>query len=595
MVTVQSELSGLPPEARRALAARIADHLSQARAPRPDHDVAIVGGGAAGLTLALEISLARPATSVVVFETDTGPAPEATHKVGESTVEVASHYLREKLGMGDHLATAQLPKMGLRMFFTDGANTDIAQRIEVGSSRRIPFQTYQIDRGRLANELARRCVAEGIEITCGRVRSVEFGAGGHGHSLTVDGDDGTFTTTATWIVDSSGRNRTLPRQLDLREPSEHKCSAVWLRVAAELDIKQWSSDPDWHARIVDGDRAMSTNHLMGDGYWVWIIRLASGSTSVGIVGDSALQPASGFDTRAKAMAWLREHEPQCADALAEVEDKIQDFRVMKNYSHGAAKFFDGQKRWCLTGESAVFLDPLYSSGLDLIAIGNGLITDMIIRDLNGENVIGRSQTANTLFRTLTEMWMGIYQDQYPLMAAPKVMTAKIVWDVALYWGFLGFLYVNDRFTTVADDPSIVPGLERLVGLSNRIQQFFREWAAIDDGRPEAQFIDAYSSLNFMQVLHSTMIDEISDVTAQFDANNELLSQLAGQLVEMVIAENCNRFSDDLVMRQVQSWQQDSLLREVRAIYRREQSVNPVSDGWIIASAPLHTAPLQTSA
>lgn len=588
-MTVQSDLSGLPPEARRALAARIADHLSRARAPRPDHDVAIVGGGAAGLTLALEISRARPATRVVVVEPDSGPAPEATHKVGESTVEVASHYLREKLGMGDHLMAAQLPKMGLRMFFSDGANTDIAQRIEVGSSRRIPFVTYQIDRGRLENELVRRCIAEGVEITRGRVRSVEFGAGGHAHSLTIHGDDGTLTTTATWVVDGSGRNRALPRQLDLRRPSEHKCNAVWLRVAAELDIKQWSSDPDWHARIVDGDRAMSTNHLMGDGYWVWIIRLASGSTSVGIVADPTFHQASDFDTLAKAMVWLREHEPQCADALAEFEDKIQDFRVMKNYSHGAAQFFDGQQRWCLTGESAIFLDPLYSSGLDLIAIGNGLITDMIVRDLDGENVIGRSQTANTLFRTLTEMWMAIYQDQYPLMAAPKVMTSKIIWDVALYWGFLGFLYVNDRFNTVADDPSIVPALERLVGLSNRMQGFFREWAAIDNGWPEAQFVDAYSPLNFMQVLHATMIDEIDDVTAQFDANNELLSQLAGQLVEAVIAENCNRFSDDLVMRQVQAWQQDSLLREVRAVYRREQRVNPVSDGWIIASTSLQTS------
>ncbi|MGV8873325.1 MAG: NAD(P)/FAD-dependent oxidoreductase [Rhodococcus sp. (in: high G+C Gram-positive bacteria)] len=585
---MQSELTGLSPDARRALAARIAKHLAQSNKTRPDHDVVIVGGGVAGLTLALEISRARP-TRILVVEPDAGPAPEATHKVGESTVEVASHYLREKLGMGDHLATAQLPKMGLRMFFSDGVNTDIAQRLEVGSSQRIPFVTYQIDRGRLANELTRRCADAGVEITCGRVQNIDFGAGGRPHSLTVRTDDEMSTTTATWVVDGSGRHRTLSRQLDLHRPNEHKCNAVWLRVAAELDIEQWSSDPEWHARIVDGERAMSTNHLMGDGYWVWIIRLASGSTSIGIVADPAFHPASSFDTLTKAMAWLHENEPQCAAALAELEDKVQDFRVMKNYSHGSTRFFSGKERWCLTGDSAVFLDPLYSSGLDLIAIGNGLITDMIVRDLEGENVIGRSQTANTLFETLTEMWLAIYQDQYPLMAAPKVMTSKIVWDVALYWGFLGFLFVNDRFTTVADDPSIVPGLERLVGLSNRMQLFFREWASIDRGRPEAQFVDAYSPLNFMHVLHATMIDDIPDVTAQFEANNELLGQLAGQLVERVIAENCNRFSDDGVMRQIQAWQQDPLLRDARSVYRRRQGISPVSADWIIASTPLQTS------
>ena len=41
----------------------------------------------------------------------------------------------------------------------------------------------------------------------------------------------------------------------------------------------------------------------------------------------------------------------------------------------------------------IFLDPLYSSGLDLVAIGNGLISDMITRELDGEDVgcAGRGQ------------------------------------------------------------------------------------------------------------------------------------------------------------------------------------------------------------
>ena len=92
------------------------------------------------------------------------------------------------------------------------------------------------------------------------------------------------------MVDASGRNRALPRQLDLKRANEHNCNAVWLRVAIEIDIGQWSDDPEWQARLVEGDRAMSTNHLMGEGYWVWLIRLASGATSVGIVADPAFHP-----------------------------------------------------------------------------------------------------------------------------------------------------------------------------------------------------------------------------------------------------------------------------------------------------------------
>ena len=208
------------------------------------------------------------------------------------------------------------------------------------------------------------------------------------------------------------------------------------------------------ARLIEGDRAMSTNHLMGDGYWVWLIRLASGATSVGIVADPAFHGFDEFNTLAKARAWLGEHEPQCAAVVAEHADLIRDFRVMKKYSHGATKVFDGRDRWCLTGDAGVFLDPLYSSGLDLVAIGNGLITDMIVRELDGEDVVARAQISDSLFRSLTEMWLAVYQDQYTLMGTPTVMSAKIIWDVAFYWGFVGLLYMNGRFVSVADDPGV---------------------------------------------------------------------------------------------------------------------------------------------
>src|SRR3954449_11084078 len=160
-------------EARQALAQRIKSRLSPADDPAADHDVSIVGGGVAALTLALEIHRARPTTRILVIEPNLHPVPEVTHTVGESTVEVSAHYLRDQLGLADHLSTSHIRKMGLRMFFSDGRNTDIAQRMELGSSSFVPQATYQIDRGRLENELNRRCVAEGVDIAIGRVRSVE--------------------------------------------------------------------------------------------------------------------------------------------------------------------------------------------------------------------------------------------------------------------------------------------------------------------------------------------------------------------------------------------------------------------------------------
>ena len=584
---VRAQLSQLDATTREALARRIRSQLSEPDVPTADHDVVIVGGGVAAMTLALELRSERPGIRVAVIEPAVHPVPEVTHTVGESTVEVSAHYLRERVGLTEHLNSSHIRKMGLRMFFSRNGNADIAQRMEVGSSAFVPQVTYQIDRGRLENELYRRCTAEGVDIVRGRVRAVDFGADDRPHTVSFQQDDATSQTTARWVVDASGRNRVLPRQLDLKRANGHHCNAVWLRVATEIDVGAWSDDPTWQSRLVEGDRAMSTNHLMGEGYWVWLIRLSSGATSVGIVADPAYHPFDEFNTLDKAKAWLREHEPQCAAVLAEHDQRIRDFRVMKKYSHGVSKVFDGPQRWCLTGDAGIFLDPLYSSGLDLVAIGNGLITDMISRDLNGEDVTARSQISDTLFRSLTDMWLAIYQDQYTLMGRPTVMAAKVVWDIAFYWGFIGLLYMNDRFVRIADDPEFVPQLEGLIALSNRVQRFFREWAAVEDDTSPVPFVDLYVPLNFMETLHLAMMGPSANFSQQFDANAVLLRQLAGQLFETVLAEKSSTFGDDAVMAQVQAWQRDSLLRDLRMTYRQQQAINPVSVDWILTTAPAH--------
>jgi hypothetical protein len=118
-----------------------------------------------------------------------------------------------------------------------------------------------------------------------------------------------------------------------------------------------------------------------------------------------------------------------------------------------------------------------------------------------------------------------------------------------------------------------------------MQQFFREWAAVESARPAAQFVDLYSPLNFMVTLHTAMMGKAPEFTAQFDANVRLLHQLAGQLIETVLTEKCRMFSEDDVMRQVQAWQRDSFLRELRSIYRHEQTISPISQEWILCAAP----------
>ena len=590
MGDVIERIAALPVEKRALLLRQLQERKTAADTSLAQHtdtssheyDVAILGGGIAGLTLALQLQQSRPASRILVIEKQTYPFPEAAHKVGESTVEIAAHYLRDILGLEEHLETQQIRKFGLRMFFSTQDNHDITHRVELGSTVFPPLSTYQLDRGRLENALSTLLPQRGISLLDGcKVQKVDLHSDSELHHLRVLHEETEREISARWVVDATGRSSLLKRQLGLAKKGNHHANSVWFRIGHPIDINEWSSDSAWRTRITEGDRALSTNHLMGPGYWVWLICLASGSTSIGIVADADMHPFEQINRFERALNWLHEHEPQCAQIIERHRDQIQDFRVMKDYSYSSQQLYSSN-RWSLTGEAGVSLDPLYSPGSDLIAIGNGLICDLITRDLKGEDICSRASIHDSLFLSLTSIWINIYEQQYILMDNAQIMVAKIIWDTAFYWGIFGLLYFHNAFRSIAESPGIAANLSKIALLSNRVQAFYREWHAIAQNSASDTFVDLYSPLDFMVKLHTGMAAGLShsELEAQFAANIRLFEQLAGQLVSTVIQAHAARLENEAVIKQIHRWQTDPFLAELIALYRRESRKNPTNGSWI---------------
>ena len=442
----------------------------------PTVDLTILGGGLAGLSLALQCKNEMPLARIAVVEKRRHPVAEAAHKVGESSVEVGAYYFSHVLGLKEHIVEQQFPKLGLRFFFPAGDNSRIDQRLEFGGKRFAPNPSYQLDRGRFENFLGSQCRELGVQlIDDAEVKEVALGRFGRSHAVTYQQAREPQSINTRWVVDATGRRAILKRQLQLEKPSPHVGNAAWFRIDRHIKVDHWSDDPAWRAGH-DGatERFYSTNHLMGPGYWVWLIPLASGSISVGIVASPKYHSLTDFNTLEKAVRWLEKHEPQCAAAVKENLDGVQDFLAIKQYPLECKQVFSA-RRWGIVGEAGFFLDPFYSPGSDFIAFANSFLTDLIRRDLTGKEFRIRAFAYDRIYKKFHHGTAVAYQDQYGLFGNPQVMPVKILWDYLVYWSITAFIYMQGQMCRQTMYIQNLRQLTRLGKLNHYMQEFFRKW------------------------------------------------------------------------------------------------------------------------
>ena len=407
----------------------------------PEYEVAIVGGAFSGAATALLMKRRRPGTRILIIEKATG----FDRKVGESTTEVSGCFLTRILGLTNYLGHEQLSKQGLRLWFANRPDQAFDDCVEIGARYQARLPTFQVDRSKLDAHLLRLAHEAGCEVwRPAKVTRCEL-EGDKGQSLGVEVAGEERAVRCRWVIDASGRAAFLARKLGhFRQNTEHPINAVWARFTGvkDWDSYEWREKFPAYAAASRTGRAWATNHLMGQGWWCWIIPLKGGDFSAGLVYDSRIFTLpEGASLGGRLQQHILSH-PVGREIFRDAKIVEHDTRAYSGLPYSSAQVCgDG---WAIAGDAAAFIDPLYSPGLDLCAYTTSIVSDLVLRSLGGEDVAARRRYYNEQFATTYRLWFEtLYQDKYFYMGEADLMSAAFLLDVAAYFaGLVRPVYAN---------------------------------------------------------------------------------------------------------------------------------------------------------
>ena len=396
------------------------------------YDVVVLGGAFSGASAALLLRREMPDATVLVVER----APAFDAKVGEATTEMSAMFLTRRLAMWEHLEREQLPKEGLRYWFTNERVRGHADASETGGFLRSAIPSFQLRRDALDEHLLATAAREGAELRRpARVHDVELGD--YDHRVTIDGPDGVETVSCRWVLDATGRATVLGRRLGIIDRNrEHPTAAVWARWRNVRHIDDVAArGPVAFARRGLGSRRLSTNHYMGFGYWVWVIPLGNGETSIGVVYDTRLMSLGDGPERERSFREFLLGIPSLAELLEGAELRTDDLRSYAYLPYVTRQYMG--PGWALLGDAAAFMDPYYSPGLDHAAFTAEATVEIVKADRAGQDVRARIAAHNVIFvRSYHRFFQAVYRDKYYYMGEQDLLTASFLLDTAQYYLFV---------------------------------------------------------------------------------------------------------------------------------------------------------------
>lgn len=316
------------------------------------YDVAIIGGGPAGSTAAA--LLAQHGRRVVVLERDKFPR----FHIGESLLPFSMKAftrlkLHEKFKRAGFLEKfggemyGACGKDGVKFYFEDGFRSQTDRSYQV---TRAEFDKVLLDNAAdLGAEVREETAVESVEFRADAVRVQIKGK-----------SSGREEIRASYLIDASGRNSIVSSMFKLKKKYEHLQK---ISIFAHFDGVV--RDPGRDGTLTRMVRAIDR--------WFWVIPLAGGRTSIGVVLDAEVYKKSGL-TAEEFLENAISEQPLLSERMQNAVG-VTPVRVEADFSYRNSRLTGD--RWLLAGDAAGFIDPVFSSGVFLAVLAGEQAADAL--------------------------------------------------------------------------------------------------------------------------------------------------------------------------------------------------------------------------
>jgi hypothetical protein len=284
--------------------------------------------------------------------------------------------------------------------------------------------------------------------------------------------------------------------------------------------------------------------------------------------------------------------------------EILDFLGLRNYSYSSNQVFSAN-RWACTGEAALFPDPFYSPGSNLIGFSNSIITQLITRYLStGEINKERIDFYNRFIIFQNDWLVSEIQSAYPYFGNSQVESLRYLWDIFVGWTMNAPQMFNSSYLDEEKSNAIQHIVSSFSVMAFKVRKLFTDWSRVSKRTFSFQFID-YLKIPFIKKSYDRCLQKHQSIeqlkeayTISFELIEEFVQVLFLLILEDCMPEELHRIKTPFwinataVSLSVNDWEKDGLFapktpprdfsdidRQIRSLFtfhnRRKDTSDPV--------------------